>query len=139
MEVNQFGTVYIHPHLQFTDFHVAFFSGFAVSTIFNYSAFTILMRFTARDENPKYGRRRVTVLLGLMITLPTIFIAFILHNVFCVEGGKNILMISFFLKEDAPISILFSLRSICCIRVSHYHFDLRIPRVQLLSFLRSIT
>lgn len=69
------------------DFHVAFFSGFAVSTIFNYSAFTILMKFTVRNENPKHGRRRVTVLLGLVITLPTIFIAFILHNVFCVQGA----------------------------------------------------
>ncbi|EGT60478.1 hypothetical protein CAEBREN_11277 [Caenorhabditis brenneri] len=69
------------------DFHVAFFSGFAVSTIINYSVFTILMRFTGKKENPKHSRRRVTVLLGLMITLPTIFIAFILHNVFCVAGA----------------------------------------------------
>lgn len=69
------------------EFHVAFFSGFAVSTIINYSVFTILMRFTAKGENPKHSRRRVTVLLGLVITLPTIFIAFILHNVFCVSGA----------------------------------------------------
>eukprot|EP00081_Caenorhabditis_elegans_P022977 NP_505176.1 Uncharacterized protein CELE_T23B12.5 [Caenorhabditis elegans] len=69
------------------DFHVAFFSGFAVSTIVNYSVFTILMKFTASKESPKHGRRRVAVLLGLVVTLPTIFIAFIAHNVFCVKGA----------------------------------------------------
>lgn len=72
-----------------SDFHVAFFSGFAVSTIVNYSVFTILMKFTASKESPKHGRRRVAVLLGLVVTLPTIFIAFIAHNVFCVKGGMQ--------------------------------------------------
>ncbi|CAO4376391.1 unnamed protein product [Caenorhabditis nigoni] len=108
------------------EFHVAFFSGFAVSTIINYTVFTILMRFTAKDENPKHGRRRVTVLLGLVITLPTIFIAFILHNVFCVKAAYEAFAIfeyltiiliyafhvsNFYLYSDPSLKILVCLKN----------------------------
>ncbi|CAI2353562.1 unnamed protein product [Caenorhabditis sp. 36 PRJEB53466] len=85
------------------NFHVAFFSGFSVSTIINYSVFSILMRCTAVEDS-KHAHRRIKVLLGLMVTLPVIFLTFILHNVFCVAGAYE----AFAIFEYLTIILIYS-------------------------------
>ncbi|CAB3398917.1 unnamed protein product [Caenorhabditis bovis] len=63
--------------------HVAFFCGFASTTILNFAVYSM-------TKNDLYKNRRLLLLISLAICIPTIFLAFLLHNGFCVKFAYEI-------------------------------------------------